>query len=68
MSKIQQLIIILIVAFATMITRFLPFIVFPANKETPSYIKYLGKVLPAAVLVPAEAALNGVSSDFSIFI
>ena len=50
MSKIQQIVIILIVAFATMITRFLPFIVFPANKETPSYIKYLGKVLPAAVL------------------
>ena len=23
---------------------------FPANKETPKYIKYLGKVLPAAVL------------------
>ena len=38
MSKIQQLIIILIVAFATMITRFLPFTVFPSNKETPSYI------------------------------
>lgn len=50
MSKIQQFVIILIVAFATMITRFLPFIVFPANKETPSYIKYLGNVLPAAVL------------------
>ena len=50
MSKIQQFVIILIVAFATMITRFLPFIVFPANKETPLYIKYLGNVLPAAVL------------------
>lgn len=50
MSKIQQIIIILIVAFATMITRFLPFIAFPANKNTPAYIKYLGKVLPSAVL------------------
>ena len=50
MSKIQQFVIILIVAFATMITRFLPFIVFPANKETPLYIKYLVNVLPAAVL------------------
>ena len=50
MSKIQQIIIIAIVAFATMITRFLPFIVFPSNKETPAYIKYLGKVLPPAVL------------------
>jgi len=52
MSKIQQFVIILIVAFATMITRFLPFIVFPANKETPSYIKYLGNVLPAGGLRP----------------
>lgn len=50
MSTIQHIIIIAVVAIATMITRFLPFIVFPANKETPKYIKYLGKVLPAAVL------------------
>lgn len=50
MSKLQRIIIIALVAFATMITRFLPFIAFPANKETPSYVKYLGKVLPAAVL------------------
>ena len=28
---------------------FLPFIVFPADKETPAYMQYLGKVLPAAV-------------------
>jgi branched-subunit amino acid transport protein AzlD len=32
-----------------MITRFLPFIIFPAGKPTPKYIQYLGKVLPAAV-------------------
>lgn len=50
MNTIQHIIIIAIVAIATMITRFLPFIAFPANKETPKYIKYLGKVLPAAVL------------------
>ena len=50
MSTIQRIIIIVVVAIATMITRFLPFIAFPANKETPKYIKYLGKVLPAAVL------------------
>ena len=50
MSTIQRIIIIAVVAIATMITRFLPFIAFPANKETPKYIKYLGNVLPAAVL------------------
>ena len=31
------------------LTRFLPFIFFPAGKEAPKFIKYLGKVLPAAV-------------------
>lgn len=32
-----------------MLTRFLPFLLFPSGKPIPSYIKYLGKVLPAAV-------------------
>ena len=49
MTFTQSIIIIGIVAFGTMITRFLPFILFPAGKETPPYIKYLGKILPAAV-------------------
>ena len=33
----------------TVITRSLPFLVFPAGKETPAFIKYLGRVLPPAV-------------------
>lgn len=33
----------------TMMTRFLPFLLFPADKPTPKYVQYLGKVLPAAV-------------------
>ncbi len=37
------------VILGTMTTRFLPFIVFPAGKPVPKYVKYLGKVLPAAV-------------------
>ena len=44
MSTIQRIIIIAVVAIATMITRFLPFIAFPANKETPKYIKDRYKV------------------------
>ena len=32
----------------TMLTRFLPFIVF-SGKTTPKYIQYLGKVLPGAI-------------------
>lgn len=49
MTLTQSIITIGIVAFGTMLTRFLPFILFPAGKETPPYIKYLGKILPAAV-------------------
>ena len=37
------------VILGTMLTRFLPFLLFPAGKKTPKYIQYLGKVLPAAV-------------------
>lgn len=37
------------VVLATMLTRFLPFILFPADKPTPKYIKYLGDVLPSAI-------------------
>lgn len=32
-----------------MLTRFLPFLLFPAGKPTPKYIQYPGRVLPAAV-------------------
>ena len=49
MTLTQRIIIIGVVVTATMLTRFLPFIVFPAGKETPKYIQYLGNVLPAAV-------------------
>lgn len=50
MTAGQHVIIIALVAFGTMITRFLPFILFPANKPTPKYIQYLGKALPPASL------------------
>ncbi|UOQ48704.1 branched-chain amino acid transporter permease [Gracilibacillus caseinilyticus] len=50
MSLTQQVITIAMVVLGTMMTRFLPFILFPAGKTTPDYIRYLGKVLPTAVL------------------
>nr|WP_276327734.1 branched-chain amino acid transporter permease [Dehalobacterium formicoaceticum] len=50
MSIGQQIITIGVVVFGTMLTRFLPFILFPENKPTPKYVQYLGKVLPSAVL------------------
>jgi len=37
-----------VMAVATMLLRFLPFIVF--GKNTPDYISYLGRVLPQAII------------------
>ena len=49
MTLTEQIITILMVVVGTMVTRFLPFLLFPAGKPTPKYIQYLGKVLPSAV-------------------
>lgn len=49
MSITEQLLTIALCAFATMLTRFLPFIVFSENKKTPAFIQYLGKNLPPAI-------------------
>lgn len=49
MTQIQQLITIGMVILGTVLTRFLPFLLFSAKKPTPRYIQYLGKVLPSAV-------------------
>ena len=49
MTTAQVFLTILTVSLATALTRFLPFIVFPAGKQTPKFIQYLGKVLPSAV-------------------
>jgi len=38
------------VILGTMITRFLPFIIFTSDKPTPKYVQYLGKMLPSAAL------------------
>lgn len=45
----QQIITIALCVLGTMTTRFLPFIIFKADKPTPKYIQYLGKALPAAI-------------------
>lgn len=49
MTMTQQIITVGMVVIATLLTRFLPFLIFPAGKSTPKYIQYLGKVLPSAV-------------------
>lgn len=49
MTLTQRLITIGMVILGTVLTRFLPFLIFPADKPTPRYIQYLGRVLPSAV-------------------
>ena len=41
---------IVVMALVTMLTRFLPFLIFGENRKTPPLIIYLGKVLPCAVM------------------
>ena len=50
MTPGEQVITVAMVVLGTVITRFLPFILFPATRPTPRFVQYLGKVLPAAVL------------------
>lgn len=50
MTFTEQIITIAAVVTGTMLTRFLPFILFPANKKTPPLVTFLGKMLPAAVM------------------
>lgn len=49
MTLAQQLLTIAAVVLGTMVTRFLPFVLFPADKPTPKFVQYLGKALPGAV-------------------
>ena len=49
MTLTQQIVTVAVIVGGTMLTRFLPFLLFPAGKSTPKFVQYLGKVLPAAV-------------------
>ncbi|WP_195269755.1 branched-chain amino acid transporter permease [Eubacterium sp. 1001713B170207_170306_E7] len=50
MTTAQSIITILVVVFGTVLTRAVPFLVFPDGKTPPAYIRYLGTVLPYAVI------------------
>ncbi|MGD9566966.1 MAG: branched-chain amino acid transporter permease [Sedimentibacter sp.] len=61
LTSVQTIIIIVVTAVATIITRFLPFALFTNKKESP-YIDYLGKVLPyAAIGLLVVYCLKGIS-------
>ena len=49
MTLLERIITILVIVLGTMLTRFLPFLLFPVGKPTPKAIQYLGNVLPGAV-------------------
>lgn len=50
MTLWQQVLTIAAVVLGTMTTRFLPFLLFPEGKQPPPFVRYLGTVLPAAVM------------------
>lgn len=50
MTALQAAVTIAVCAGATMLTRFLPFVVFASkDSQPPAVIRYLGRVLPAAI-------------------
>lgn len=49
LTNFEIFIMLLIIACATLLTRALPFFIFPENKETPKFVTYLGKALPLTI-------------------
>lgn len=49
MSAVQIMITIAVITLGTMMTRFVPFLLFSGDKKLPPFISYLGRVLPPAV-------------------
>ncbi|TPF86415.1 branched-chain amino acid permease [Bifidobacterium sp. UTCIF-37] len=49
MTVMQGILTILAVVAGTMLTRFVPFLVFPESKRPPRIIEYFGRVLPYAM-------------------
>ena len=50
LTTTQALLIALAVTAGAMLTRFLPFLLFPDNRPVPKIISYLGRTLPAAMM------------------
>ena len=49
MTLTQRILTILVIVLGTMLTRFLPFLLFPAGKPVPKAVHYLGTILPGAI-------------------
>ena len=76
LTTTQALLIALAVTAGTVITRFLPFLLFPDSRPVPKLITYLGRTLPAAMMgllvvyclrnVSVASAPHGLSELISI--
>ena len=70
MTLTQKIITIAICSVATMLTRFLPFLVFSGKRPTPKIVSYLGNALPGALfgmlIVYCLKDVNVLSSPFGI--
>ena len=56
MTTLEQIITILIAGFATVLTRFLPFVIFK-GKKTPKALDYLGFALPEVLGLAVTSAI-----------
>lgn len=62
MSNTYVALLVAVVSLVTIALRFLPFLIFGNNRETPGFISYLGKVLPYAIMAMLVVyCLKGVS-------
>lgn len=50
LTVIQSVIIFVSVALGTLLTRLLPFLIFREGKRPPEFVRYLGKMLPPAMM------------------
>ena len=50
MTQTEALLTVGVIAGVTLLTRALPFLLFPASRPTPKWIAYLGRVLPFAIM------------------
>lgn len=50
LTPLQTFVMVLAIALGSGLTRFTPFFLFPQKKDSPKYITYLGRTLPAAMM------------------
>ena len=49
-SQLHAAALVAVIALVTLLTRLLPFLLFPGRRQPPAAILYLGRVLPCAIM------------------